>query len=82
MPQVEQWLGGEVDYAVISPEGLAAFAEGFHNHPEINRPRVARIRELLARHFVKVGTVGEYPYYTYDVYRRQGPPTIGARVGG
>jgi hypothetical protein len=82
MPQVEQWLGGEVDYAVISPEGLVTFADAFHNHPEINRPRVARIRELLARHFVKVGTVGEYPYYTYDVYRRQSRPTIGARVGG
>ena len=81
MPQVEQWLGSEVDYAVVSPEGLSTFAEGFHNHPEINRPRVARIRELLAQHFVKIGTVGEYPYYAYDVYRRQSRPAVGVGVG-
>jgi len=70
MAEVERWLGAEADYAVISPEGLATFAEGFHNHPEVNRPRVSRIRELLAQHFVKVGTVTEYPYYSYEVYRR------------
>ena len=70
MAEVERWLGAEADYAVVSPEGLATFAEGFHNHPGINRPRVARIRELLAQHFTPVGTVTEYPYYSYEVYRR------------
>jgi hypothetical protein len=70
MTEVERWLGVEADYAVVSPEGLATFAEAFHNHPEINRPKVARMRELLAQHFVKVGTVTEYPYYSYEVYRR------------
>jgi hypothetical protein len=70
MAEVERWLGREAEYAVISPEGLATFADGFHLHPEVNRPRVARIRELLAQHFVKVGTVSEYPYYSYEVYRR------------
>jgi len=70
MAEVERWLGAEADYAVVSPEGLATFAEGFHNHPGINRPRVARIRELLGQHFTPVGTVTEYPYYSYEVYRR------------
>ena len=74
MPQVERWLGGEADYAVISPESLYTFAEAFHNHPEVNRPKVARIRELLALNFTKVGTVDEYPYYSYDVFRRVGRP--------
>ena len=81
MAEVERWLGSEADYAVISPEGLSTFAEGFHNHPEINRPRVARIRELLAQHFVKIGAVEEYPYYSYEVYRREGHPGAGARAG-
>ncbi|HUG36910.1 MAG TPA: hypothetical protein VML54_08180 [Candidatus Limnocylindrales bacterium] len=70
MTQVERWLGKEDDYAVVSPQGLTIFAEAFHHHPEVNRPKVARIRELLERHFVKIGTVDEYPYYAYDVYRR------------
>jgi hypothetical protein len=70
MPQVEQWLGAEADYAVVSPEGLHTFAEAFHNHPDVNRPKVARMRELLDRYFTRVGTVSEYPYYSYDVYRR------------
>lgn len=70
MPQVERWLGAEADYAVVSPQSLLTFAEGLHNHPEVNRPKVARIRELLDRHFTPVGTVSEYPYYSYDVYRR------------
>ncbi len=70
MPQVEHWLGTDADYAVVSPEGLRTFAEAFHYHPEINRPKVARIWELLARHFAKIGTVDEYPFYSYDVYRR------------
>ena len=70
MPQVERWLGAEADYAVVSPQSLLTFAEGLHNHPEVNRPKVARIRELLDRHFTRIGTVSEYPYYSYDVYRR------------
>lgn len=70
MPQVERWLGTEADYAVVSPEGLWTFAEAFHHHPAVNRPKVARMRELLARHFVKIGVVDDYPYYSYDVYRR------------
>ncbi len=74
MPQVERWLGVEADYAVISPQGLHVFAEGFHDHPEVNRPKVARIRALLAAHFEKIDTVGEYPYYSYDVYRRVSRP--------
>jgi len=74
MSQVERWLGTEVDYAVVSPQSLYTFAEAFHNHPEVNRPKVARIRELLALHFTKIGTVDEYPYYSYDVYRRVGRP--------
>lgn len=74
MPQVERWLGVEADYAVVSPESLHTFAEGFHNHPGVNRPKMARIRELLAGHFEKIGTVDEYPYYRYDVYRRVSRP--------
>ena len=70
MAQVERWLGQADDYAVVSPEGLATFAEAFHHHPEVHRPKVARIRELLERHFVKIGTVDEYPYYSYEVFRR------------
>lgn len=80
MPQVERWLGREADYAVISPQGLRTFAEGFHNHPDVNRPKAARIRELLAHDFVLVGTVDEYPYYSYEVYRRVAPsPAARAR---
>jgi hypothetical protein len=74
MPQVERWLGSEADYAVISPEALTEFAEALHHHPEANRPKVARMRELLDRGFVKIGTVGEYPYYSYEVYRRASRP--------
>lgn len=70
MAQVERWLGKEDDYAVVSPQGLVTFAEAFHHHPGVNRPKVARIRELLERHFVKIGTVDEYPYYSYEVFRR------------
>jgi hypothetical protein len=77
MPQVEAWLGREADYAVVSPQGLRTFAEGFHNHPDVNRPKAARIRELLARDFALVGTVDEYPYYSYEVYRRVRRPAPG-----
>jgi len=70
MPQVERWLGIEADYAVISPEALNVFAEGFHGHPEVNRPKVARIRALLAERFERIDRVAEYPYYSYEVYRR------------
>ncbi len=70
MPQVERWLGIEADYAVISPEALNVFAEGFHGHPEVNRPKVARIRALLAERFEQIDRVAEYPYYSYEVYRR------------
>jgi hypothetical protein len=71
MPQVEQWLGTEADHAVISPQALDVFAEGFHGHPSVNRPKVARIRALLAERFEVIGRVDEYPYYSYDVYRRR-----------
>ena len=74
MPQVERWLGAEADYAVVSPESLHTFAEGFHNHPEVNRPKVARIRSLLDQHYTRIGTVSDYPYYRYDVYRRASGP--------
>lgn len=74
MTQVEQWLGVEADYAVISPEGLHVFAEGFHDHPAVNRPKVARIRAILGQRFEKVDTITEYPYYTYEVYRRVSRP--------
>ncbi|MBI2526503.1 MAG: hypothetical protein HYV93_11000 [Candidatus Rokubacteria bacterium] len=74
MPQLERWLGVEADYAVISPEGFNEFAEGFHKHPEVNRPKVARMGALLAERFEKVDRVGEYPYYSYEVYRRVGRP--------
>lgn len=74
MLQVEQWLGAEADYAVIWPEGLTVFAEGFHNHPDINGPKVARIRTLLRQHFEKIDTVSEFPYYSYEVYRRASRP--------
>lgn len=81
MPQVEQWLGVEADYAVISPEGLNVFAEGFHGHAEVNRPKVARMRALLAERFEKVARVGEYPYYSYEVYRRVGRPAASPTGG-
>lgn len=74
MSQVERWLGSEDGYAVVSPEGLQTFAEDFHHHPDVTRPKVARMRELLSRYFVRVGTVDEYPYYSYEVYRRVGGP--------
>ena len=70
MLQVEQWLGADAAYAVISPEALQTFATGFHGHPDANVPKVQRIRALLARNFEKIDTVSEYPYYSYDVYRR------------
>jgi hypothetical protein len=70
MVQVERWLGKEDDYAVVSPQGLVTFAEAFHHHPEVNRPKVSRMRELLGRHFVRIGAVEEYPYYSYEVFRR------------
>jgi hypothetical protein len=79
MPQVERWLGTEDDYAVISPQGLLTFAEDFHDHPDVNRPKVARIRELLDRYFTRVGTVSEYPYYSYEVYRRVSRPDSASR---
>lgn len=79
MPQVERWLGAEADYAVVSPESLHTFAEGFHNHPEVNRPKVDRIRALLDRYYTRIGTVSDYPYYRYDVYRRVSGPAPASR---
>jgi len=68
MPQVERWLSAEADYAVISPEALRGYA-GLH--PDASPQKVARIQALLAEHFEPVDRVTEYPYYTYDVYRRR-----------
>ncbi|MBI2205297.1 MAG: hypothetical protein HYU41_15725 [Candidatus Rokubacteria bacterium] len=73
MLQVEYWLGVDAEYAVVSPEALTTFAVGFHGHPDVNVPKVERIKTLLARHFEKIDTVREYPLYTYDVYRRVRP---------
>jgi len=68
MPQVERWLAVEADYAVISPEALRGYA-GLH--PDANPQKVARIQALLAEHFEPVDRVTEFPYYSYDVYRRR-----------
>jgi hypothetical protein len=35
---------------------------------------MARMREPLDRSFVKIGTVDEYPYYSYEVYGRASHP--------
>lgn len=66
--QVEQWLGKEADYAVVSLKVLETF--------EVDRPAaIARMRALLAERFVLVGQVTDAPWLSYEVYerRRAGP---------
>jgi hypothetical protein len=69
MPQVERWLGSEADYAVVSPSTLEDYAQ---LHPTLSPPKVARMRALLAERFELVDRITEYPYFSYDVYRRRG----------
>lgn len=76
MLQVEYWLGVDAEYAVVSPEALETFAVGFHGHPETNVPKAERMRVLLTRYFEKIDTVREYPFYTYEVYRRVRPGPV------
>jgi 4-amino-4-deoxy-L-arabinose transferase-like glycosyltransferase len=66
--QVEQWLGTEADYAVVSPNVLETFAAD-------RSASVARIRALLTERFVLVGRVTDAPWLSYEVYerRRAGP---------
>ena len=61
--EIDRWLGREVQYAVISPQLLAAFAT-------IRPEGVTRIRELLRNRFTLIGSVGDNPDRTADVYRR------------
>jgi len=68
MPQVERWLSSDAEYAVISPWALKTYGD---LHPEFSPPKVARIQTLLAQHFEFIDRVDEYPYYSYDVYRRK-----------
>lgn len=81
MLQVEYWLGVDAEYAVVSPEAVATFAVGFHGHPETNVPKAERMRTLLTRYFEKIDTVREYPFYTYEVYRRVRPGPVVASPG-
>jgi hypothetical protein len=64
LSDLERWLSREAGYAVINPTYLAA-----HDQEFLGATRV--MRELLDRHFDKIGTVADYPPAVYDVYRRK-----------
>jgi hypothetical protein len=65
--QMQQWLGKEADYAVVSPRVLETF--------EADRPAaIAGMRAMLAERFVLIGRVTDAPWLNYEVYRR--------RIGG
>jgi len=63
--ELEQWLGRDLRYAVISSPLLEA-VEGIR--PEA----VGRMRELLRERFVRMGEIGEPQPLTLEVYRRRG----------
>jgi hypothetical protein len=62
--ELEQWLGRDLQYAVISSPLLEAI-EGIR--PEA----VGRMRELLRERFVRMGEIGEPRPLTLEVYRRR-----------
>jgi hypothetical protein len=62
--QLEQWLGEEAQYVIVSPRTLEAY--------ETDRPAsIARMRVLLAERFVLIGSVNDAPWLSYEVYHRR-----------
>src|SRR5262249_39562415 len=63
--ELEQWLGRDLQYAVVSASLLQAF--------ESVRPEaVGRMRALLDERFVRLGEIGDTRPLAVEVYRRRG----------
>jgi hypothetical protein len=62
--EMELWLSKDANYVVIQPQVVDGLA--------VRRPgQIARFRELLTEHFERVGQVGDYHWFVYDVYARR-----------
>jgi hypothetical protein len=64
--QIDQWLGHEASYAIISPALMSGYEElGAY------RPLAARMRRLLAEHFTRVAVLDGGGQMAVEVYRRK-----------
>jgi len=64
LSEIAVWLSTDADFAVVDPFYLSVHADDFLGAPRF-------MKALLDRHFVKIASVTEYPYASYDVYRRK-----------
>jgi hypothetical protein len=72
--EIDTWLGHDADYAVVMPRLLETFRP-------TRGAAIERIEALLARHFTRVATVDEYPWWVWDVYARRPRPASGSPGG-